>query len=166
MPSLPRAGIRPIYVELDRHLAERLEALAEENHRTLKAEITIALEKHIEEQGAACPVKQNATTVTGGYAGPEQSQLPTTRGRYLILVGEPILSDGPRWAHFSWRGDSFCVRDFLRGRIIRDDRTVKATDVWRAALRRKPANGDYFHRVGEWEWWKGKLEELSQQEPT
>jgi len=164
MPKLPRPGIRPVYVELDQNLANRLEALAEGNHRTLKAEITIALEKHVAEGEAVCPVQEDATIVAGRHADTVRPELPTTRGRYLILVGEPILSDGPRWAHFSWRGDSFCVRDFLRGRILRDDRTIKAADVWRAALRRKPANGDYFRRVGDWEWWRGKLEELSQQE--
>ena len=47
MPSVPRPGKRPFYVELDQQLAEKLEALAAANRRTLKGEITIAIEKHV-----------------------------------------------------------------------------------------------------------------------
>jgi hypothetical protein len=87
-----------------------------------------------------------------------------TRGRYLLFIGEPILQGEPRWVHFSWRDSSFCLRDFLRGGIRRHDATIQAVDVWRAALKRKLADGKYFHQVGDWEWWKTALEELSAQE--
>jgi len=160
MPKEPRPGMRPVYLELEQDLVERLEALAERNHRTLKAEFTAALMKHLAEEDGGQPQPEDAAASAGVQDQTVAADLPTTRGRYLIFVGEPILPDGPRWAHFSWRGESFCVRDFLRGRILRDDRTVKAADVWRAALRRKPAVGEYFHQIGDWEWWRGKLEEL------
>jgi hypothetical protein len=163
--------MRPVYVELEQNLADRLEALAQRNRRTLKAEITIALEKHVggvEASSAVVHALQQPEAPRVGTVPPripEGAALPTTRGRYLLVIGEPIVQGEPRWAHFSWRGSSFCLRDFLRGGIRRQDATIQAVDVWRAALRRKPANGEYFHQVGDWEWWRRKLEELSRQEP-
>jgi hypothetical protein len=162
--------MRPIYVELEQELADRLEALAERNRRTLKAEITIAIEKHVggEEVSPAAtrPVQQSEAprAATVPLRIPEGAALPTTRGRYLLYIGEPILQGEPRWVHFSWRDSSFCLRDFLRGGIRRHDATVQAVDVWRAALKRKPADGKYFHQVGDWEWWKTALEQLSEEE--
>jgi hypothetical protein len=168
MPTVPRPGIRPVYVELEQALADQLEELARRNRRTLKAEITIALEKHVGEQPAALPVcvpdqgeGHHATPARTIEEG--QAELPSTRGRYLIFIGEPILKGPPRWVHFSWRNESFCLRDFRTGVILRQDLTRRVADVWRAATKRKPAIGEYFHPVGDWEWWKGKLAELSEQ---
>src|SRR5262245_2606657 len=44
MPTVPRPGTRPLYVELPHDLVEELETLAATNRRTLKAEITVAIE--------------------------------------------------------------------------------------------------------------------------
>lgn len=166
MPSVPRPGIRPIYVELEQDLADRLAALAKRNRRTLKAEITIGLEKHV---GGKPPTleaifgdrEQAVAQVAAEPGAEEQTELPTTRGRYLLFIGEPILKGRPRWVHFSWRNERFCLRDFLTGSILRQDAILQVTHVWRAALRKKPATGEYFHPVGDWKWWKRKLEELS-----
>lgn len=167
MPIAPRPGTRPVYVELPQELAQSLEAMAQANRRTLKAEITLAIERHV----SASP------TTVANEVGPANDRqavevalaadnvpLPTTRGRYLLYVGDPILRDGPRWVHFSWRGDSFCLRDFATGDIRRQDRSLSAADVWRFAEKRIPATGEFFHPVGDWEWWKIAIEKLSRQD--
>jgi hypothetical protein len=170
MPTVPRPGLRPVYVELEQDLADRLEALAGRNRRTLKAEITIAIEKHVGGEkaspAAVQPLKQPEAPSLATFPPriTEGAALPTTRGRYLLFIGEPVIQGEPRWVHFSWRDSSFCLRDFLRGGIRRHDATIQAVDVWRAALKRKPADGRYFHQVGDWEWWKTALEELSAEE--
>ena len=86
--------------------------------------------------------------------------LPGQRGSYLLLLGSQVLTDGPRWVHFSWRGESFCIRDFLKGMERRQEPGLTASDVWRAAQQRKPATGEYFHPVEDVEWWRSALAEL------
>jgi hypothetical protein len=57
MPSKPRPGVRPVYVELPEDLAAQLEALAESNRRKLKAEIVLAIEAHLAAHPSAKPAK-------------------------------------------------------------------------------------------------------------
>jgi predicted DNA-binding protein len=167
MPIEPRPGTRPVYVELPLELAQRLEAIAQANRRTLKAEITLAIERHVSVvpsfavNDASSVGERQALDVAPAA---DSIPLPTTRGRYLLFVGDPILRDGPRWVHFSWRGDSFCLRDFATGDIRRQDRSLSAADVWRVAQKRIPATGEFFHPVGDWEWWKAALERLSRRD--
>jgi len=161
--------MRPVYVELEQGLVDQLEALAERNRRTLKAEITIALEKHVGSEHLVPPPaparvpEEERPQDPAALLDQDQPELPTTRGRFLILLGEPHLRGRPRWVHFSWRNESFCIRDFLTGAIRRQDTFLQAADVWRAALKRVPAVGEYFHPVGDWDWWRSKLEELSRE---
>lgn len=167
MPIAPRPGTRPVYVELPQELAQSLEALAQANRRTLKAEITLAIERHVSANPTS--VANDASSVNDRRSmdvapTADNIPLPSTRGRYLLYVGDPILRDGPRWVHFSWRGDSFCLRDFTTGDIRRQDRSLGSADVWRVAEKRIPATGEFFHPVGDWEWWKAAMERVSRRE--
>ncbi len=56
MPSKPRPGVRPIYVELPEDLADQLQLLAERNSRKIKAEVVLAIEAHLA-ASVAPPVK-------------------------------------------------------------------------------------------------------------
>jgi hypothetical protein len=47
VPKEKRTGVRTLYVELSEELGRRLEALAARNRRTLKAEVVLALERHL-----------------------------------------------------------------------------------------------------------------------
>jgi hypothetical protein len=47
MPSKPRAGVRPLYVELPQALYEALERGAARNRRPVKAELVRAVERHV-----------------------------------------------------------------------------------------------------------------------
>ena len=58
MPKSPRPGTRALYVELDEDLYAHLENLAEANLRTMKAEVTAALRRHL----AAGPLVDAETT--------------------------------------------------------------------------------------------------------
>jgi hypothetical protein len=59
MPKRP--GKRVLYIELPEEFVDRVEALADRNHRTLTGEVTLALENHLakHEQGeeATTPAK-------------------------------------------------------------------------------------------------------------
>lgn len=96
---------------------------------------------------------------------PNLPVLPGERGRYLLFLGTPFIEDGPRWIHFSWRGDSFCIRDFIMGRMARQDEKSTATAVWCAAIKKKPATGEYYRSVAnpdDIEWWTTELKKLEE----
>src|SRR5207244_7090566 len=71
----------------------------------------------------------------------------------------PIFPDGPKWVHFAWLGESFCIRDFLGGRERRQEPGLTATDVWRAARRGLPATRQYRVPVTDVERWRERSEE-------
>ena len=102
----------------------------------------------------------------GGGGGPvSTSTLPGNRGSYLLCLEEPIVPDGPKWVHFSWLGESFCIRDFLAGRERREEPGLTATDVWRAARRHLAARGQYRVPVTSVDQWRELLEQLSEDDP-
>ena len=86
--------------------------------------------------------------------------LPGERGRYLIFLGAPLVKNGPKWVHFSWRGDSFCIRDYLGGQEMRQEPGLVASDVWRAAIEKQHATGEYFHPHADVVWWTEALKKL------
>ena len=83
----------------------------------------------------------------------------------MLFLGAPFIEDGPRWVHFSWRGDSFCIRDFIKGRMARQDEDSTADAVWRAAMKTKAATGEYYRSVAkpeDIEWWTKELKRLEE----
>jgi hypothetical protein len=48
VPSSKRPGKRHLYIEIPEALGQALEALADKNRRTITAEVTIALENHLQ----------------------------------------------------------------------------------------------------------------------
>jgi hypothetical protein len=94
------------------------------------------------------------------------SGLPGERGRYLLVLGPPLIEDGPRWVHFSWRGESFCIRDFIGGRKTRHsyqgdtEPRLTAAEIWRQATKVKRATGDLFHKANDLDWWTETLKSL------
>jgi hypothetical protein len=90
--------------------------------------------------------------------------LPGQRGRYLLLLGKPLLEGSkPRWVHFSWLNQSFCIRDFVAGRERRQEPGLAASDVWRQAIDKKAAVDDYYHSVEDVVWWADTLRKLDQE---
>lgn len=79
--------------------------------------------------------------------------LPGERGRYLIFLGPPLIEGGPRWVHFSWRGESFCIRDYIGGQEMRQEPGLGASDIWRQAIKKKPATGEFFRPADDVAWW-------------
>jgi hypothetical protein len=101
---------------------------------------------------------------TGGTGGSETG-LPGARGRYLLLLDPPFVQGEPHWVHFSWAGESFCIRDFINTVEMRQG-TYSASDVWKAAKGRIPCttnspHGDLHVPVTNFEFWQKKLQEIS-----
>jgi hypothetical protein len=86
--------------------------------------------------------------------------LPGKRGRFLLYLAEPILEDGHRWVHFSWVGESFAIRDYLKGRMMRQESGLTASAIWLAARKRLPATGAYYHSASDIDWWIKELKRL------
>lgn len=86
--------------------------------------------------------------------------LPGERGRYLLFLSKPFIEDEARWVHFSWRGESYAIRDFIRGRMSRQEPGITATDIWNAALKRLPAKDKYYRSVSDIDWWMKALKDL------
>jgi hypothetical protein len=90
--------------------------------------------------------------------------LPGKRGRYLLYLGTGVIDpiDGKgRYVHFSWQNDAFCIRDFITGMERRESEDLTVALVWRRALDRIPATGDYYKPHGEGKFWKETLEKLT-----
>lgn len=74
-----RPNVRPLYVELPIDLSEQLDALAGQNMRTLKAEVLIALRKHLAEQAGGNPtIPPSATPSTPPAEDLEQQAASTS----------------------------------------------------------------------------------------
>jgi len=82
----------------------------------------------------------------------------------LILLGAPWVEGKPRWVHFSFRGESFVVRDYTADRELRGQEKVadgpKASDVWRSVIKNIPAVGEFFHPADDVAWWKDAIAKL------
>jgi hypothetical protein len=74
------------------------------------------------------------------------------------LLNEPK----PRWVHFSWFNDSFCIRDYVGRRERRQEPGLTASDVWRQAIAKKQATGTYFTSVENVEFWTDALRKLDE----
>jgi hypothetical protein len=93
--------------------------------------------------------------------GSEGESLPSDRGRYLLWLMPPHVSGDGHYVHFSWKGDSFCIRDYVQGLECRQHEEFSILDFWRAAKHRIHATGDLFVPVGDTQFWVAKLKEMS-----
>ena len=86
---------------------------------------------------------------------------PGQRGRYLLVLGAPVIDDGPRHLHFSYRKpSSYRLRDFTAGREMASDEEFPLNSLWQMATERIPCKDELFHPVEDAAWWKQKLAEL------
>src|SRR5689334_1773558 len=77
--------------------------------------------------------------------------LPGKRGRYLLWLEPPFITGRPRWFHFSWVGEAFCLRDYTTGMKRNQDRTTKAADVWQLAAKgRIPCHGNLYRPLSDY----------------
>jgi hypothetical protein len=94
---------------------------------------------------------------TGG-AG---NTLPGDRGRYLLFLESPLVNGEGHYVHFSWKEESFCIRDFIQQRERRQEPGLTATDIWAGASDRIPCKGELYIPVENFEFWAKKLNELT-----
>lgn len=83
------------------------------------------------------------------------NELPGQRGVRIIYVPQIVPN---RYVHFSWRDESFCIRDYIGEREMRQMPDFKALDVW------KQHEGPVFSEkrpVEDVEFWTNKLIEIT-----
>jgi len=93
----------------------------------------------------------------GGEGG-----LPSTRGRYLLWLEPPQVENNGHYVHFSWRDGSFCIRDYLEGLESQQSGDVTPSAIWESASDRIPATGKLYVPVKDFDFWTGKLAELTE----
>ena len=93
----------------------------------------------------------------GGRAekGKPLDKLPGKRGSRIIFVPQ-LVSD--RYVHFSWLGESFCLRDYLGGRELRQAPGLDASAIWK--LHEGPVFSDR-HNYEDVDFWKEKLQGIT-----
>jgi len=92
-------------------------------------------------------------------------KLPAGRGRYLLWLEPPLVSGSGHWVHFSWVEESFCIRDYINGVSRRQDPKTDASEIWRKAKDRIHCRGELHKPVQDFEFWKRKLKELTEDRP-
>src|SRR5690242_83886 len=99
--------------------------------------------------------------IPGSGEGQAES-LPGDRGRYLLWLEPPWVEGDGHYVHFSWKEDSFCIRDYIRQVERRQDQDSTALDIWKAAVDRIPAKGELYVPVENFQFWTAKMIELTE----
>src|SRR5437899_12601555 len=94
--------------------------------------------------------------------GRSGNSLPGDRGRYLLWLEPPLIEEDGHYVHFSWMGESYRVRDYIREQQTRGLRDLTVLDVWNAAKDRRPCTGELHVPIENYEFWMKKLTELSE----
>ena len=90
---------------------------------------------------------------SGGSESPHR--LPGQRGVRMIYVPDLVPN---RYIHFSWRGDSFCIRDYLGDREMRQSPGMNALDIWK--MHKGPVFS-HHHSSEDTDFWKKRLREIT-----
>jgi hypothetical protein len=93
--------------------------------------------------------------------GPGNSP-PGDRGRYLLWLEPPLVEGEGHYVHFSWKQESFCIRDYIQHLERRQAPGSSAADIWEAASDRIPCKGELYVPVENFEFWIEKLTELTE----
>jgi hypothetical protein len=96
-----------------------------------------------------------------GGDGPKDG-LPGERGRYLLWLDPPYVEGQGHFVHFSWKCESFCIRDYVQHLERRQTPELSATQIWQSASERIPCKGEFYRPVDNFEFWTQKLTELTE----
>jgi len=83
--------------------------------------------------------------------------LPGARGSRQIYIPSLVSN---RYVHFSWLGDSFCIRDYLGDREMRQSPGVTAIEIWK---KKQGTVYAFKHDVKDIDFWKAKLREITEE---
>ena len=97
-----------------------------------------------------------------GPSGEQTESLPGIRGRYVRWLEPPHVEGQGHYVHFSWKEDSFCLRDYIQQIERREDGGFTAQDIWKAASDHVPARGELYVPVEDSEFWAAKLSDLTE----
>jgi hypothetical protein len=94
--------------------------------------------------------------------GGQANSLPGERGRYLIWLEPPLVEGEGHFVHFSWKAESFSIRDYIQGLERREAEGLTATGIWNAASKRIPCKGELYVPVENFEFWVAKCTEFTE----
>src|SRR5664280_2675010 len=97
--------------------------------------------------------------IPGGGQG---NSLPGDRGRYLLFLEPPLVEGAGHYVHFSWKDESFCIRDYMQHLERRQGPGVSPLDIWGAAQDRIPCKGELYVPVENFEFWVKKTTDLTE----
>src|SRR5947207_433313 len=104
----------------------------------------------------------SAMKVAGGD-GITSELLPGSRGRAVLILEGDVVGGEALAVHFSWKDSSYCLRDYLNKREVRQDGLgLKPEDLWRMAKQRIACTGELFVPVENADFWTAKLNEITQ----
>lgn len=93
--------------------------------------------------------------------------LPGRRGSYVLLLPGDVLQlstqypEG-RYVHFFWDEGTFRVRDFIENCYADQSNGLTPSMIWERAIDRKPCRGELRKSVGDYPFWRSKLESLTE----
>ena len=72
---------------------------------------------------------------------PTEDTVPGERGVFAVLLEPPIVEGARHFAHLSWQGESYVLRDYLHGVLRKQGEDLSLASLWRSARERIPCKG-------------------------
>jgi hypothetical protein len=88
-------------------------------------------------------------------------RLPGVRGVYAVFLDPPIIHGSSHFAHLSWQGENYVLRDFLQSVERKQGDDLSLESVWRAARVRIPCKGRLRRSVEDHAFWREALRRLT-----
>jgi hypothetical protein len=92
---------------------------------------------------------------------PSEEGVPGDRGVFAILVEPPIVEGPPHFVHLSWQGESYVLRDYLKGVSRKQGKDLDLASVWRSARVRIPCKGRLRRSIDDHAFWEAELRKLT-----
>jgi hypothetical protein len=92
---------------------------------------------------------------------PAEDAVPGERGVFAVLLEPPIVEGSRHFAHLSWQGESYVLRDYLNGVSRKQGEDLSLTSLWRSARERIPCKGRLRRSVEDHAFWEAELRRLT-----
>jgi hypothetical protein len=92
---------------------------------------------------------------------PSDEGVSGDRGVFAILVEPPIVEGPPHFVHLSWQGESYVLRDYLKGVSRKQGKDLDLASLWRSARVRIPCKGRLRRSIEDHAFWEAELQKLT-----